>query len=45
MGKAKPIGHVETTINDNTGKPWPIMNFRLKLDTPVREDIYEYLVN
>lgn len=43
MGKATPVGHRQTTIDDKNGNPIPIMNFKLKLEKTVRNDIYDYL--
>ena len=42
MGKVNPERWEETTIKDKTGKDLPIMNFLMKLEHPVRNDIYEY---
>lgn len=43
MGEVRPVDSMETTITDANGAKLPIMNFRLKLDMPVRQDIYDYL--
>ncbi|MBR6351842.1 MAG: DUF3427 domain-containing protein, partial [Firmicutes bacterium] len=43
MGRVHPVGWTETTIKNNSGKDLPIMNFKLRLDTEVRNDIYDYL--
>ena len=43
MGKAEPVDHIQTTISDKNGKALPIMNFKLKLEKAVRNDIYDYL--
>ena len=43
MGKAEPVDYVQTTILDKYGKALPIMNFKLKLEKAVRNDIYDYL--
>lgn len=43
MGRVKPVAYRQTTIDDKDGKPHPIMNFRLKLEHEVRNDIYEYI--
>lgn len=45
MGEAKPIGHKETTIKDNKDNDLPIVNFKLKLDSPVKDELYSYFVN
>ena len=42
MGKVNPERWEETTIKDKIGKDLPIMNFLMKLEHPVRNDIYEY---
>ncbi len=42
MGKVDPAEWKETTIKDDSGKERPIMNFHMKLEHPVRNDIYEY---
>ena len=43
MGRVKPVSYAETTINDKNGNKLPIMNFRLKMEHAVRNDIYDYL--
>ncbi|MBE6004656.1 MAG: DUF3427 domain-containing protein [Lachnospiraceae bacterium] len=43
MGRVRPTSYVETTINDKNGNKLPIMNFRLKMEHMVRNDIYDYL--
>ncbi len=45
MGKVDPESWNQTTIRDKTGKKLPIMNFVMKLEHPVRNDIYEYFTN
>lgn len=42
LGRAIPIEWTETVINNDNGQSLPIMNFRLKLEHCVRNDIYEY---
>lgn len=42
LGKAIPIDWKETVIENDKGKKLPIMNFWLKLEHSVRNDIYEY---
>ena len=42
MGRVTPIDWHETTIANDKGKQLPIMNFQMKLQYPVRSDIYEY---
>ncbi len=42
MGKVTPKSWKQTTISGKDGKVLPIMNFILKLDNSVRNDIYEY---
>lgn len=43
MGRVEPIDYQQTEIRDKSGKAWPIMNFKLRLEHEVRNDIYEYL--
>lgn len=43
MGPVEPVGHKQKTIDDDKGNKLPIMNFRLKLKHPVRNDIYDYI--
>lgn len=43
MGKVNPIGWEETTIQNDKGQNLPIMNFKMKMEHPVRSDIYEYI--
>lgn len=42
MGKAIPVEWIETVIENDNGQKLPIMNFKLKLEHCVRNDIYEY---
>lgn len=42
MGQVSPDSWKQTTILNNKGKQLPIMNFVLRLEHSVREDIYEY---
>lgn len=42
MGRVTPIEWHETTISNDRGKQLPIMNFLMKLEHSVRNDIYEY---
>lgn len=44
IGRVKPVGARQTTIKDNKGRDLPIVNFRLELENPVKEDIYSYFV-
>ncbi len=43
MGRAEPVDYVQTTISDKNNRTLPIMNFKLKLEKAVRNDIYDYL--
>lgn len=43
MGKVNPIDWEETTIQNDKGQNLPIMNFKMKMEHPVRSDIYEYI--
>jgi len=45
MGEVNPIAWRQTTIKNDKEEELPIMNFKLKLNNPVREDLYEYLIN
>lgn len=42
MGKVTPVEWKETTIENDKGQQLPIMNFQMKLEHGVRNDIYEY---
>lgn len=42
MGKVTPAEWKQTTIENDKGKLLPIMNFKLRLEHAVRNDIYEY---
>ena len=42
MGRVTPVSWRETTILNDEGKKLPIMNFQMKLEHSVRNDIYEY---
>lgn len=44
MGKVAPIEYQQTEIENDKGQKLPIMNFKMKLEHSVREDIYEYFV-
>ena len=44
MGKVLPIDYMQTEIENDNGQKLPIMNFKMKLEHSVREDIYEYFV-
>ncbi len=44
MGKVSPIDYMQTEIENDNGQKLPIMNFKMKLEHAVREDIYEYFV-
>ena len=44
MGKVAPIEYQQTEIENDKGQKLPIMNFKMKLEHAVREDIYEYFV-
>ena len=45
IGEVKPIDQDETTIKDNKGNDLPIVNFKLKLDIQVKDELYSYFVN
>ncbi len=42
MGKVHPIQWREQTMQTDDGKVLPVMNFQMKLEHSVRNDIYEY---
>ena len=42
MGKVTPLEWVQTTIQNDKGHQLPIMNFKMKLEHSVRNDIYDY---
>lgn len=42
MGKCQQDGYQETTIKNDKGQVLPIMNFQLRLEHSVRNDIYDY---
>lgn len=44
IGKVSPIDYMQTEIENDNGQKLPIMNFKMKLEHSVREDIYEYFV-
>jgi hypothetical protein len=44
MGEVEPVGQKETTINDDKGRELPIVNFTLRLETPVKDELYSYFV-
>lgn len=44
MGRVTPTDYQQTEIENNKGQKLPIMNFKMKLEHAVREDIYEYFV-
>ena len=45
MGPVKPVDQRETTIKDNKGNDLPIVNFKLELKNPVKEEIYSYFIH
>ena len=44
MGRVTPTDYQQTKIENDKGQKLPIMNFKMKLEHAVREDIYEYFV-
>ena len=44
MGRVAPIAYAQRTILDDHGNELPIVNFKLELETPVRDDYYDYFV-
>ena len=45
MGKVFPVDYMQTEIKNDKGQKLPIMNFKMKLEHSVREDIYKYFVD
>lgn len=45
MGQADPDEGEQTTIKNDKGKELPIVNFKLKLHTPVKEELYNYFMD
>ena len=45
IGEVKPVNQRETTIKNDKGKNLPIVNFKLKLSRPVKDELYSYFVN
>lgn len=45
MGRVHPIAWEQKEIYNDKGVALPIMNFQLKLENSVREDIYQYFVS
>lgn len=45
LGQVKPFDQIETTIKGNNGDDLPIVNFKLELEDPVKNDLYSYFVN
>lgn len=39
------VQNMQTEIKNDKGQKLPIMNFKMKLEHSVREDIYEYFVD
>ena len=42
FGRVRPVGWRETTQADDNGKLLPIVNFKLELEHPAQDDLYEY---
>ena len=45
MGEVEPVDQKETTIKDNKGNDLSIVNFKLKLNSEVKDELYSYFVN
>lgn len=45
MGRVTPESYRQTTIKDNKGKDLPIVNFQMKLEDEVKDELYSYFVN
>ncbi|MCR5835336.1 MAG: DUF3427 domain-containing protein, partial [Lachnospiraceae bacterium] len=44
MGRVTPEKWQQTTIENDKGQELPIMNFLMRLENSVREDLYDYIV-
>ncbi|OWT33618.1 NgoFVII family restriction endonuclease [Methanobrevibacter sp. 87.7] len=44
IGQVKPIKWKETTIKNDKGQELPVVNFKYKLDNPIKEDLYNYFI-
>ena len=42
IGQLKPLNWKQTTIKNDKGKDLPIVNFRYKLNNPIKENLYKY---
>ncbi|MDD5959407.1 MAG: DUF3427 domain-containing protein, partial [Methanobrevibacter wolinii] len=42
IGQVKPVKWEQTTIKNDKGKELPIVNFKYKLNNPIKEDLYNY---
>ena len=42
FGRVRPMEWHETTQVDDNGKQLPIVNFKLELEHPAQDDLYEY---
>ena len=42
LGQVHPGNYAETSIQNDSGEFLPIVNFKLLLENPVREDLYDY---
>ena len=45
IGQVTPFDQIETTITNDKGKELPIVNFKLKIHTEVKDELYSYFVN
>ena len=45
IGQVMPFDQIETTINNDKGEELPIVNFKFKIDTEVKDELYSYFVN
>ena len=45
IGRVTPFDAIETTIKNNKGKELPIVNFKLKIEKEVKDELYSYFVN
>ncbi|MBQ6099850.1 MAG: DEAD/DEAH box helicase [Methanobrevibacter sp.] len=45
IGQVTPFDQIETTITNDKGKELPIVNFKFKINTEVKDELYSYFVN
>ena len=45
IGRVEPFDQIETTIKNDKGEELPIVNFKFKINTEVKDELYSYFVN